>query len=246
MQNPKAVIMNMNSMTTLATLVIIGISYIVPVFAPQLRSLGFFALSGAVTNWLAVHMLFEKVPGLYGSGVIPLHFEDFKKGIKNLIMDQFFTSENVSRLMAGETENLTDRVDFSAAADAVNYDRIFEGLTETILSSSLGGMLGMFGGASVLENFRDPFKTKTREIIITETASPEFHKMLASSMDTGRAADDIIEKVSSIVQKRLDELTPLMVKEIVQEMIRKHLGWLVLWGGVFGGIIGLVMSFLPF
>ena len=28
---------------------------------------GLFALSGAVTNWLAVHMLFEKVPGLYGS-----------------------------------------------------------------------------------------------------------------------------------------------------------------------------------
>jgi hypothetical protein len=23
-------------------------------------------------------------------------------------------------------------------------------------------------------------------------------------------------------------------------MIRKHLGWLVLWGGVFGGLIGLI------
>ncbi|MDC7241102.1 MAG: hypothetical protein PQJ50_12160, partial [Spirochaetales bacterium] len=187
--------MNMNSMTTLATLVIIGLSYVIPVFAPQLRSMGFFALSGAVTNWLAVHMLFEKVPGLYGSGVIPLHFKDFKNGIKNLIMDQFFTAENVSRLMEGETGVLTDKVDFSAAAEAVNYDRIFDGLTETILSSSLGGMLGMFGGASVLENFRSPFKEKTREIIITETASPEFHSMLASSMDTDKAAADIIDKV---------------------------------------------------
>jgi hypothetical protein len=34
-----------------------------------------------------------------------------------------------------------------------------------------------------------------------------------------------------------------MVKEIIQTMIRKHLGWLVVWGGVFGGIIGLAMSF---
>ncbi|MDX1285776.1 MAG: hypothetical protein R3182_12220, partial [Draconibacterium sp.] len=26
-------------------------------------TIGLFALSGAITNWLAVHMLFEKVPG---------------------------------------------------------------------------------------------------------------------------------------------------------------------------------------
>jgi len=39
--------------------------------------IGLFALSGAITNWLAIHMLFEKVPGLYGSGVIPARFEDF-------------------------------------------------------------------------------------------------------------------------------------------------------------------------
>lgn len=236
--------MNMNSLTTLATVLIIGISYISPLYAEHIRSVGFFALSGAITNWLAIHMLFERVPGLYGSGVIPLHFEDFKGGIKTLIMDQFFTKENVSRLMEGETGVLTDKVNFSAAADAVNYDRIFDGLSETILSSSLGGMLGMFGGASVIEGFREPFKEKTKEIILTETASPEFHSILASSMDTEKAAVDIIEKVSSIVQKRLDELTPQMVKEIVQDMIKKHLGWLVLWGGVFGGTIGLIMSLL--
>jgi len=37
-------------------------------------TIGLFALSGAITNWLAIHMLFEKVPGLYGSGVIPARF----------------------------------------------------------------------------------------------------------------------------------------------------------------------------
>jgi hypothetical protein len=25
-------------------------------------------------------------------------------------------------------------------------------------------------------------------------------------------------------------------------MIRKHLGWLVVWGGVFGGLIGFLVS----
>jgi hypothetical protein len=60
-------------------------------------NMGLFALSGAITNWLAIYMLFEKVPGLYGSGVIPARFEDFKKGIHDLIMNQFFTYENMER-----------------------------------------------------------------------------------------------------------------------------------------------------
>jgi len=53
-----------------------------------LFTIGLFALSGAITNWLAVHMLFEKVPFLYGSGVIPARFEDFKIAIRHLMMEQ--------------------------------------------------------------------------------------------------------------------------------------------------------------
>ncbi len=49
-------------------------------------TIGLFALSGAITNWLAIHMLFERVPFLYGSGVIQLKFAGFKVAIKNLIL----------------------------------------------------------------------------------------------------------------------------------------------------------------
>jgi len=65
-----------------------------------LLNTGLFALSGAVTNWLAIYMLFERVPGLYGSGVIPLHFEAFKTNIHELIMHQFFNRENVEQFFA--------------------------------------------------------------------------------------------------------------------------------------------------
>ncbi|MDP2894781.1 MAG: DUF445 domain-containing protein, partial [Sulfurimonas sp.] len=67
---------------------------------------GLFALSGSVTNQLAIHMLFEKVPFLYGSGVIPLRFEAFKESIKNLMMTQFFTQEQIESFFADEEKKI--------------------------------------------------------------------------------------------------------------------------------------------
>ena len=65
-----------------------------------LLSTGLFALSGALTNWLAVHMLFERVPGLYGSGVVVLHFEEFKAGILRLVREQLLDPERIAALTA--------------------------------------------------------------------------------------------------------------------------------------------------
>ncbi len=86
--------MNKSFITNLLALLCTLLGYF---FAqPLIFSIGLFALSGAITNWVAIHMLFEKVPGLYGSGVIPSRFEDFKLGIRQLMMEQFFT-HNIDR-----------------------------------------------------------------------------------------------------------------------------------------------------
>lgn len=47
---------------------------------------GVFGFAGGITNWLAVHMLFEKVPGLYGSGVIPMRFVEIREAVKGAMM----------------------------------------------------------------------------------------------------------------------------------------------------------------
>ena len=51
-------------------------------------------------------------------------------------------------------------------------------------------------------------------------------------------------KIGDMVDARLNELTPKHIKEIIADMIRQHLGWLVVWGGIFGAFIGLLSTLL--
>jgi uncharacterized membrane protein YheB (UPF0754 family) len=234
--------MNLNKsfITNALALALIGLSYLFKEYHKELLYTGLFALSGAVTNQLAIHMLFEKVPLLYGSGVIPARFEAFKNAIKALIMQQFFTKERLDAFFAKEEQkiNLTpiiEKTDFSPAYDA---------LAKTVMESPFGGMLGMFGGESALEGLREPFTQKMKSAIIKIVNSKTFEASLQQHLQNSSLSEDMLTSIEKIVQERLDELSPQMVKEIVQKLIQEHLGWLVVWGGVFGGVIGLLGSFV--
>lgn len=232
-------------LTNLIALTIILLSLVSPHFQAPLFSIGIFALSGAITNWLAVHMLFERVPLLYGSGVIPNRFEAFRGAIKEMIMEQFFTRENVNRFLVAEESSIGNMLDVKPVLQSIDYDRIFQSLLDVIKHSSLGGVLSVVGGTKVLEGLRDPFKEKVSTEIGNMIQSDKFQRILQSSVNNDKLSEDIIEKISLVLESRLAELTPAMVKEMVQTMIRQHLGWLVVWGGFFGGIIGLIVSLIP-
>jgi len=211
--------------------------------AAILTMVGLFALSGALTNWLAIFMLFEKIPFLYGSGVVPAHFEEFKSGIRNLMMQQFFTAENVERfLSAGSLSSA--QFNLKPVIEKVDLNPTYDGLVEVILNSSFGGMLGMFGGEEALKPLREPFIKHMKSSIIDLTEKEDFLTLLKNEMEQPDMMQDILTKIEQIIEQRLNELTPLLVKEIIQAMIKKHLGWLVVWGGVFGGLIGLASALI--
>ena len=225
--------------------VAIGLTLNGPLKEPVL-SIGLFALAGGITNWLAIHMLFEKVPGLYGSGVISARFEDFKTGIHSLVMEQFFSQQNLDRFFAEMvTEDEHHHLDFSDIIDNTDLNPTFDSLIDTIMESSFGSMLSMFGGAEAITPLKEPFINRMKNALNDVAHSESFQSSVKSKLASGPVSGDIYSQVEHIVRSRLDELTPTMVKDIIQTMIRKHLGWLVVWGGVFGGIIGLVTSQLP-
>lgn len=232
--------LNKSFITNFIALLLIACAFALPSYKEQLLYVGLFALSGAVTNQLAIHMLFEKVPFLYGSGVIPSRFEEFKKAIKNLIMNQFFTYEQLNKFFANEEK----KINLTPIIEETDFTPAFDALSKTVMESSFGGMLGMFGGESALEGLREPFSNKMKAAVIKIVNTEAFNSTLQKHMQSSSLNEDMIHSIDTIVTARLDELTPQMVKEIIQSLIKEHLTWLVVWGGVFGGLIGLVSSFL--
>ena len=201
---------------------------------------GLFALSGAVTNQIAIHMLFEKVPFLYGSGVIQLQFVAFKTSIKNLMMEQFFTEEQLNSFFEKEEKKL----DLTPIIEEMDVSPAFDALTKTVMESSFGGMLSMFGGATALEGLRAPFSDKLKYSIVEIAKSNEFQQKIAENIQNSSLSSDMLSTIEQMIDTRLNALTPQMVKEIVQNFIKEHLGWLVVWGGFFGALIGLVSTLI--
>lgn len=233
--------MNKNLATNLVTLAVLAAGYVSG--NDMVLYAGLFAFSGAVTNSLAIHMLFEKVPGLYGSGVIPARFEQFKAAIKRLMMDQFFTADNIDRFLNKEMAGSV-KLNLEPVIQRIDFGPSFDSLVEVIGNSQFGGMIAMLGGTEALQPLKEPFIEKMQESVIAISQSDSVKEALKEQMEQPQMMEEIKENIENIIDQRLNELTPQLVKQMVQEMIKTHLGWLVVWGGVFGGLIGIVSSFI--
>ena len=233
--------MSKSFITNFIAVLLISISFIVPeIYKQILLFTGLFALSGAVTNQLAIHMLFERVPFLYGSGVIEKNFETFKTSIHQMIMKQFFSKEQLSNFFTKEEQ----KIDLKPLVEEADFSPAFDALSVTVMESKFGTAIQMFGGEEALEGLREPFSSKLKSAVSSIVASDAFKAQLDHHIQNSALSEDMLDSVDKLIIERLDELTPEMVKELVQELIKEHLGWLVVWGGVFGGLIGLLSSFI--
>ncbi len=112
------------------------------------------------------------------------------------------------------------------------------------MNSSFGGMLNMFGGVEALTPLKEPFIKNMQSSLIAMSAEKDFQQKLVEQIESEDSLSKISDKIASIIDARLAELTPSLVKQIMQAMIKEHLGWLVIWGGVFGALIGFLSHIL--
>ena len=92
-------------------------------------------------------------------------------------------------------------------------------------------MAPLFGGVEGMAPMLKPFLASFGE---------ELLEVMVERVDLSAHVHIIISEVDRLLSEKLLLITPVMVKELLEEVIRVHLGWLVVWGNVFGGIIGLI------
>jgi uncharacterized membrane protein YheB (UPF0754 family) len=234
-----------SEVTYFVSALVCALGWFFPLLNRWLFPIGAYAVAGAVTNGLAVHMLFEKVPLLYGSGVIQLQFESFKAAIKNLIMEQFFNQHTLEKHWRHAAETQLKNLVTPELMERLPLETLFDDLVETISASPLGMMLQMAGGAAALEPLREPVVTRLRESVVNMLSDPKVINLLLENNPVLVSESSLLAAtLEKMIDSRLDELTPQIVKEIVQKMIHEHLGWLVVWGGFFGGLMGLLMTLI--
>ena len=255
----KGTLSNLASGTLLLTGLLLAATETAVAASDVILSIGLFAFSGGITNALAVKMLFDRIPGLAGSGVIQSRFTEIREEIKRLILDQFFTEENLHQFLREKTAEV-DLLSYLKGEDGGNpavtfvetqwdqltspeiLDPLLDEQVEKIFeSSALGGLLSLVGKDTILdivrtfvESFTCSLKKKVLETARDFSANPSTLKL-----DIERLVADIRREVDSLLERRLEDLSPQDVKRIIEDVIRKHLGWLVVWGNVFGGLIGL-------
>ena len=195
-------------------------------------AVGLFGFAGGVTNWLAVKMLFDRVPLLYGSGVIPARFREIRQTVKNAIMRYFFDEEYLARFFAGQGDapsggqGLEEKV--KQVLESEEVDEIIDRKLAELADSPQGMMIKMAGIQTV--------KPLVKQFVVG--VGTEVGPLLAGG--AGIEIGAIREQVDGLLETKLEELTPDRVKEMMEEVIREHLGWLIVWGNIFGGSIGLL------
>jgi len=228
-----------STITDMVSMSFIGISISAPEpYATPLLMTGLFALSGAITNQLAIHMLFNKVPLLYGSGVIEKNFELFKASIKNMIMTQFFTKEQLLNFFQNEEK----KIELAPLVESADFSPAFVALKQSVMESRLGDALSLFGGEKALDGLKEPFAKKLKSAVVGIVSSETFKAQMNHHLEQSTFNDEIFATIDNLITKRLEELTPKMVNDLVHQLIHTHLGWLVVWGGVLGGAIGLISA----
>jgi len=199
---------------------------------------GLFGFAGGITNWLAIQMLFDPICNLPGSGVIPRRFKEIREVVKNTIMKTFFDGPYLEHYMSTKMSSLTQNLDLGAKlAELFELpevdDMIAKGVDE-LYKKPEGMMLLMVGMTP------DQLKPLVKPFLLA--MAPEVGPLIGKMFDmkTILPVDKLRTEIDMLMTEKLQELTPEKVKTLMEDVIRTHLGWLIVWGNVFGSLIGVV------
>lgn len=203
-----------------------------------LLSIGLFSLSGGLTNWIAIQMLFYKIPLVYGSGVLIRRYKAVRISMKDMILGTFFQPGFLSRYIpekvceAAAAGKIEEKINIFLETDM--GQTIIDEKIEKIAQSTEGQLIQSAGiDVRKLKSLMKPilisYLSDLGPSIVNNLLDPTGHKL---------NLEKLRDELNRYMSERMVEVTPRMIQDIMYRVVLQYLGWVVLWGCVFGGVLG--------
>ncbi|KAL5272267.1 hypothetical protein ACHWQZ_G000475 [Mnemiopsis leidyi] len=205
-----------------------------------LMSIGLFAFSGGFTNWIAIQMLFYKIPLVYGSGVLRRRYKAIRRAMKDMILGTFFQPEFLNKYIPQKLREA------AAEADVENKINVFLN-TETgqkIIEDKIDQISASPEGQLVesMDINIGTFKPLIKPVIISflSDLGPSVLNHLIEPENGALNLEKLRDELDRYMSERMMEVTPQMIQDIMYTVVLQYLGWLIVWGCVFGGVMGAI------
>jgi len=214
------------------------------VFAKYILAFGIFGFAGGITNWLAIKMLFDKIPLLYGSGVIPQQFKEIRQTIKDVILDTFFDPKFLDKYVSQKAGQFTSSLNLEEKIKQMLESPIVDQIIDEKLIELGTRPEGMF--LTMMGITPASLKPMIKPFVLGMGA--DIGPLLLNNFDISKIFNisKLRGEIDSLMTTKLQELTPEIVKKLMEQVIRTHLGWLIVWGNIFGSFIGIVSTVAGF
>jgi len=185
-------------------------------------------------------MLFDKIPFLYGSGIILDRFKEIRETVKNVIMRTFFDREYLTKYLDQKAPTILSSLNLNEKLKQLLESPTVDALIDsklTELNTKPEGMLFAMMGMNLLQ-----LKPLIKPFVVG--MGSELIPLLTKNLEPSKMLDIgfLREEVDNLMSEKLEELTPERVKTLIEDVIRDHLGWLIVWGNIFGGLVGIAST----
>lgn len=202
-------------------------------------SCGIFGLASALSNFVAVKVLLLTL-------FLSRHESVLQASVQDIVMNIFFTKEAVEpHLVAHVRKGLSTTTNVVQTIGQIlttpEFDTLIEKYLKRLLYQTPEGLMMTFAGLS-----KEKLKPLVLPAMVTLVSdvlpvlSTLFEVKDVVSMD---AVFDVLER---IVSHRAESLNIRDLKGIVSGVLGPHLSILVLWGSVFGILLGAAAEALSF
>jgi len=204
-----------------------------------IRAFGLFGFAGGMTNWLAIRMMFDKIPFLIGSGILLNNFVEIRDNVKKTTMATYFDAGHLSHYVTQKTEIILNSLQLDESIREVirspGVQALISDKIEEVFSTPEGLVLGLVVNKEKVKlNIMPSFENAGKDIV------PLVSQLIRNSEHLSE--EKVRDQVDRLITSKLVEMHPKNIIAVVKEMVENELGWVIVWGNVFGGLLGLILE----